>query len=61
MVFLHCPVQTAHRHKVAFCISSSLRAIVGGDRLVGRLDSDAQRRIEDEKNVEPNSEKARHR
>ena len=61
MAFLHGPVQTAHWDKFAFCISPPSLAIVRGDRLVGGPHCDAQRRIEDEQNVDPNSGKNMHR
>ena len=57
----HSPVQTAHWDKVAFYVSPPFRAIVGGERLVGGPHCDAQRHIENEKNVEPNSRKNMHR
>ena len=60
-MLLHGSVQTAYGDKFTLCVSPPFRATVGGDRLVGCLDCDAQRSVKDEQDVDADSEKTRHR
>jgi hypothetical protein len=58
-ILSHGPVETAHRHRLAFYVSPS-QGIFYGSSLLGRLHCDAQPSIKDKENVKASSKRTRH-